>query len=74
MAKRYEISDEARTLVADLFTETHGRGRPRLMLTPKIHMLSDANGTPLRFLFSGGLARDISYAQPLLNEPSIPSS
>ena len=36
MAKRYELSDEAWTMVADLFTETHGRGRPglsdRLML------------------------------------------
>nr|WP_275094171.1 MULTISPECIES: transposase [Pseudomonas] len=30
MAKRYELSDEAWALVADLFTETHGRGRPRL--------------------------------------------
>ncbi|PLU97012.1 IS5/IS1182 family transposase, partial [Pseudomonas plecoglossicida] len=30
MAKRYELSDEAWTVVADLLTETHGRGRPRL--------------------------------------------
>ncbi|MGN4052661.1 transposase, partial [Pseudomonas sp. SM4] len=30
MAKRYELSDEAWIVVADLFTETHGRGRPRL--------------------------------------------
>lgn len=30
MAKRYELSDEAWTVVADLFTETYGRGRPRL--------------------------------------------
>jgi transposase len=30
MAKRYELSDEAWVVVADLFTETHGRGRPRL--------------------------------------------
>lgn len=30
MAKRYELSDEAWAVVADLFTETHGRGRPRL--------------------------------------------
>lgn len=29
MAKRYELSDEAWAVVADL-TETHGRGRPRL--------------------------------------------
>ena len=37
-------------------------------------MLCDANGTPLRFLLSGGHASDISYAHPLLNEVSIPSS
>ena len=37
-------------------------------------MLCDANGTPLRFLLSGGQASDISYAQPLLSEVSIPSS
>lgn len=30
MAKRYELSDEIWTVVVDLFTETHGRGRPRL--------------------------------------------
>ncbi len=30
MAKRYELSDEAWTVVVDLFTETHGPGRPRL--------------------------------------------
>ncbi len=30
MAKRYELSDDAWTAVADLFTETHGRGRPHL--------------------------------------------
>lgn len=30
MAKRYEISGEARTVVADLFTETHDRKRPQL--------------------------------------------
>ena len=30
MAKRYELLDEAWIVVADLFTETHGRGRPRL--------------------------------------------
>ena len=29
MAKRYEPSDEAWNLVADLFTSTHTRGRPR---------------------------------------------
>lgn len=37
-------------------------------------MLCDANGTPLRLLLSGGQASDISYAQPLLDEVSIPSS
>lgn len=37
-------------------------------------MLCDANGTPLRFLLYGGQASDISYAQPLLDEVSIPSS
>lgn len=37
-------------------------------------MLCDANGTPLRFLLSGGQASDISYAQPLLDDVSIPSS
>jgi transposase len=30
MAKHYELSDEAWAVVTDLFTETHGRGRPRL--------------------------------------------
>lgn len=37
-------------------------------------MLCDANGVPLRFLLSGGQASDISYAQPLLDEVSIPAS
>ena len=37
-------------------------------------MLCDANGTPLRFRLSGGQASDISYAQPLLDKVSIPSS
>jgi len=37
-------------------------------------MLCDANGTPLRFLLSGGQASDISYAKPLLDDVSIPSS
>lgn len=37
-------------------------------------MLCDASGIPLRFLLSGGQASDISYAQPLLDEVSIPSS
>ncbi len=34
-------------------------------------MTTDANGTPLHFLLSGGQASDISYAQPLLDEVSI---
>ena len=37
-------------------------------------MLCDTNGIPLRFLLSGGQASDISYAQALLDEVSIPSS
>ncbi len=37
-------------------------------------MLSDANGIPLHFLLSGGQASDISYAQSLSDEVSIPSS
>ena len=37
-------------------------------------MLCDANGTPLRFLLSGGQASDITYAKPLLDDVSIPSS
>lgn len=37
-------------------------------------MLCDANGTPLRFLLSSGQASDISYAQPLLDGVSNPSS
>ena len=52
----------------------HALGRNRGGLTTKIQMLCDANGTPLRFLLSGGQASDISYAQPLLDEVSIPSS
>ncbi|MCP1446323.1 transposase [Pseudomonas sp. GGS8] len=37
-------------------------------------MLSDANGTPLRFVLSDGQASDISYAQPLLDDVSIPTN
>ncbi len=37
-------------------------------------MLCDANGIPLRFLLSGGQASDISYAQPLLDDVSIPTN
>ncbi|GLR37858.1 hypothetical protein GCM10011247_32560 [Pseudomonas plecoglossicida] len=46
-------------------------GLSRGGLTTKIHMLCDANETLLRFLLSGGQASD-SYAQPLLDEVSIP--
>ena len=52
----------------------HALGRSRGGLTTKIHMLCDANGITLRFLLSGGQASDISYAQPILDEVSIPSS
>ncbi|WP_146043261.1 MULTISPECIES: transposase [unclassified Pseudomonas] len=37
-------------------------------------MLCDTGGTPLRFLLSGAQGSDISYAQPLLNDFSIPLS
>lgn len=37
-------------------------------------LLCDAKGIPLRFLLPGGQASDISYAQPLSDEVSIPSS
>jgi len=37
-------------------------------------MLCEANGPPLRFRLSGGQASNISYAQPLRDEVSIPSS
>lgn len=49
-------------------------GRSRGGLTIKIHILCDTNGTALLFLLSDGQASEISYAQPLLNEVSIPSS
>lgn len=43
MAKRYELSDEALTVVADLFTETHGRGRSG-SLWPVVNGLSTISG------------------------------
>ncbi|QNV67960.1 IS5 family transposase [Pseudomonas sp. CFA] len=52
----------------------HALGRSGGGLTTKIHILCDDNGTPLRFRLSGGEASDISYAQPLLDEVSVPSS
>lgn len=55
MAKRYELSDETWAVIADLFTEPQGRGRPclsdRLML----------DGV-LRVLCSGAAWRDIRKA------------
>lgn len=36
-------------------------------------MLCDANGTPLRFLLSGGQASNISYAHPLPDDVGIPT-
>ena len=49
-AKRYELSDEAWSLIADLFTSTHTRGRPRssdrLMLDGVISLLR--SGAPWR--------------------------
>ncbi|MCK3865487.1 transposase [Pseudomonas sp. B329] len=30
LAKRYELSNEAWGVISGLFTETHGRGQPRL--------------------------------------------
>lgn len=36
-------------------------------------MLCAANGTPLRFLLSGGNASAINYAQPLLDGVSLPT-
>jgi transposase len=50
MAKRYGLSDEACAVVADLFAETHGRGRSRLnnclMLDGVLWVLR--SGAPLR--------------------------
>jgi hypothetical protein len=37
-------------------------------------MICDANGTPLRFLLSGGQVNDIGYAQPLLEDVCIPTT
>ena len=50
MAKRYELWEEAWNLVADLFTSTHTRGRPRssdrLMLDGVLWLLR--SGAPWR--------------------------
>ncbi|WP_423815501.1 IS5 family transposase [Pseudomonas putida] len=43
-------------------------------LATRTHMLCDAKETLLRFFLSGGQGSDISYAQPLLDEVSTPSS
>lgn len=53
--------------------QDHALGRSRSGLTTKLHISCDANGIPLRFLLSGGLASDIAYVQPLLDEAYIPS-
>lgn len=73
MAKRYEISDEAWDMVADLVTPTHTRGRPRssdrLMLDGMLWLLRSGavvENTWVRNLLSTVLAwpsvqrRDIS--------------
>ena len=52
MANRYELSDGAWAVVADLFTKTHGRGRPRL----SDRMMLDG---VLRGLCSGTAWRDM---------------
>ena len=54
--------------------EGHASGRSRGGLTTKIYILCETNWTPLRIHFSGGQSSDISYAQPLLDEVSNPSS
>ena len=41
-------------------------GRSRGGLTPKVHMVTDGLGNPLRFLLSGGDCNDICMAQALL--------
>jgi transposase len=60
MAKRYELSDEAWTVVADLFTETHGRGRSRL----NDHLMLDG---VLWVLCSGCVARYVGTLRPMVN-------
>lgn len=52
----------------------HALGRSRGGLTTKNHMLCDANGTPLRFLLSGGQASDISYAQTCWTTSAFPQA
>lgn len=59
MAKRYELSDEAWTVVADLFTETHGRGRPRL----SDRLMLDG---VLWVLGSGAACRDMPERWPMV--------
>ena len=67
MANRYEISDVAWDLVADLFTQPRRTGRPRiddrLMLNGVLWLRS-----------SGGQASDIAYAQPLLDDVCVPTA
>ncbi|KWV69593.1 hypothetical protein PFLmoz3_06271 [Pseudomonas fluorescens] len=66
MAKRYELSDEAWTVVADLFTETHGRVRPCLS-----NCLSSMRS--LGALFGRCMARYVGTFQPLVNGVSTVS-
>lgn len=49
-------------------------GHSRGGLKTKIHMLCEANGTPLRFLLSGGQANDLSFAHLLLDDLCISTS
>ena len=51
----------------------HALGRSRGGLTTKIPMLCN-EGVPLRFVLSGVQTSDIAYAQPLLDDVSIPLS
>lgn len=67
MAKRYELSDEAWGVVADLFIETHGRGRPRL----SDRLMLDG---VLWVLCSGAaLARYAGALRPMVNDVSTVS-
>ncbi|RMM38454.1 ISPsy13, transposase OrfB [Pseudomonas coronafaciens pv. oryzae] len=50
----------------------HALGRSRGGLTTRIHMVYDANGVPLRFMFSPGQASDIAHAQSLLDLVRVP--
>ena len=62
MAKRYEFSDEAWTVVADLFTETHGPERP-----------TDARWRALGTLLGCCVARYARALRPMVNGVSTVS-